>query len=70
MAWKAVVGPVTNLFASNYGAWIRVANVWYSCKTPAGPSVLVVAADARRAGVPVALYYEDTDLSIYDIQSL
>ena len=70
MAWKAIVGPVTSLYADNYGAWIQVAKAWYFSQSPYAGCMLTVAADARRAGIPVYLYYEDTTSMIYDIQSI
>jgi hypothetical protein len=66
----AVIGTVDSLFASFNSGSIRVAGNWYSCPAGAVPAMLTVAADARRAGTPVSLYFWKSSLQIIDIQSL
>ena len=67
----AVIGPVESLFATGSGGgWIRVAGRWYQCPGNAAGAILTVAADSRRAGVPVALYFWKSGSQIVDIQTL
>ncbi len=71
MPLGAVIGTVDSLFATaSGGGSIRVAGRWYSCPVGAAAAILTVAADARRAGSPVALYFWKSTLQTIDIQSL
>jgi len=70
MAWKVTVGPVTSIFANNYGVWIQAGNLWHWSNSAYAGSMITIAADARRAGIPVYIYYEDTNAMIYDIQAI
>jgi hypothetical protein len=68
MAQKHVYGLVQGLFASTSDISINILGTWYSSKSPMATSILLVAAEARRAGFPVLLIYEDLNDSIYQIQ--
>ena len=71
MALKSAVGQVTGLFSGSVdGDWIQVSTVndWLNCQVPSG-SMMTIAADARRAGTPVAIYYDDVSRALYTIQS-
>jgi hypothetical protein len=70
MAWKVTVGQVTSLFANNYGVWISVGGRWHWSNSAYAGAMTTIAADARRAGIPVYIYYEDTNSMIYDIQTI
>jgi len=71
MALASGVGQVTGLFSGSVdGDWIQISGIkdWLNCQAPSG-SMLTVAADARRAGTPVVVYYDDTSRALYTIQS-
>jgi len=70
MAQKSVFGFPQGLFASTSDIAVNMKGTWYSSNSPMAASILAVAADARRAGSPVLLSYEDTNDSIYFIQCL
>jgi len=70
MAQKSVFGNAQALFASRSDIYVNVKGKWYFSNGPMATSILAVAADARRAGIPVLLSYEDSNDSIYYIQSL
>jgi len=70
MARKSVFGFAQGLFASGSDIYVNVKGTWYFSNSPMATSIVAVAADARRAGTPVLLSYEDTNDSIYYIQSL
>lgn len=71
MALRGGVGQVTGLYSSFVdGDWIQVSGVsnWVQCQETNG-SMMTVAADARRAGTAVVVYYDDVSWALYEIQS-
>jgi hypothetical protein len=73
MATKAALGKVTALYTHfSAGSWVRIGTTWYRCQPVGSSSMLVVAADARRADAPVIVYYDDSDpnKALYEIYEL
>ena len=70
MARKSVFGYAQGLFASGSDIYVNVQGTWFFSNSPMATAILAVAADAKRAGTPVLLSYEDSNDSIYYIQSL
>jgi hypothetical protein len=71
MAYKAVVGKVGYMYANNFNGFIYiVGKQWFSCPLNVATSFLTIAADARRADVPVFIGYDDSTGTALEIQSI
>jgi hypothetical protein len=71
MAYKAVVGKVGGLYANNFNASVFITGQrWFQVQPASSASILTIAADARRADIPVVVVYEDTNSMVYEIQTL
>ncbi|HZF18701.1 MAG TPA: hypothetical protein VE008_03245 [Burkholderiales bacterium] len=70
MAQKFVFGNVQGLYASPSDIFVNMKGKWYFANTPIATGILTVASDARRAGNPVLLSYEDSNDHIYFIECL
>ena len=76
MAFKGFTGQVAGFFCNNQtGVWIHFdvdgsnVDLWLRCRAPSA-SMMIVAADARRAGTQVFALYDDATHLLAEIQTL
>ena len=70
MAHQYIFGHPQGLFASTSDGYINMKGTWYFANGALAAAMLAVAADARRARIPVFMIVEDSNDSIYSIQCL